>query len=78
MNLQRLLAFCQRWFLTNHHFGVRVAATTTIAGHYNANAGLDRFAATGRVAPAMKEKAIAWVSPRSAPVRSSRPAAGPG
>jgi predicted MFS family arabinose efflux permease len=48
------------WAASNHHFWVLVAATV-IAGYYNANAGLYRFAATELVAPAMKEKAISWV-----------------
>jgi predicted MFS family arabinose efflux permease len=48
------------WAATTHHFWVLVAATV-IAGYYNANAGLYRFAATELVAPAMKEKAISWV-----------------
>jgi MFS family permease len=34
---------------------------TLVAGYYNANAGLYRFAATELVAPALKEKAISWV-----------------
>jgi MFS family permease len=48
------------WAATTHHFWWLVAATV-IAGYYNANAGLYRFAATELVAPAMKEKAISWV-----------------
>ena len=32
-----------------------------LAGYYNANAGLYRFAATELVGPALKEKAISWV-----------------
>jgi len=38
-----------------------VVAATVIAGYYNANAGLYRFAATELVAPAFKERAISWV-----------------
>ena len=34
---------------------------TVIAGYYNANAGLYRFAATELVTPAFKERAISWV-----------------
>ena len=33
----------------------------SLAGYYNANAGLYRFAATELVAPAFKERAISWV-----------------
>ncbi len=44
----------------NHHFWLLVAATM-LAGYYNANAGLYRFAATELVAPAFKERAISWV-----------------
>jgi MFS family permease len=43
-----------------HSFWWLVVATL-IAGYYNANAGLYRFAATELVAPAFKEKAISWV-----------------
>ena len=38
-----------------------LTAATMLAGYYNANASLYRFAATELVAPAMKEKAISWV-----------------
>ena len=44
----------------SHHFWLLVAATM-LAGYYNANAGLYRFAATELVAPAFKERAISWV-----------------
>jgi len=38
-----------------------VVVATVLAGYYNANAGLYRFAATELVAPAFKERAISWV-----------------
>ena len=44
----------------NHQFWLLVAATL-LAGYYNANAGLYRFAATELVAPAFKERAVSWV-----------------
>jgi MFS family permease len=44
----------------NGQFWLLVFATL-VAGYYNANAGLYRFAATEIVAPAFKEKAISWV-----------------
>ena len=44
----------------SHQFWLLVAATV-LAGYYNANAGLYRFAATEIVAPAFKERAISWV-----------------
>ncbi|MES2100601.1 MAG: MFS transporter [Pseudomonadota bacterium] len=44
----------------SHNFWLLVAATV-LAGYYNANAGLYRFAATEIVAPAFKERAISWV-----------------
>ncbi|MEY4751230.1 MAG: hypothetical protein RIQ60_3444 [Pseudomonadota bacterium] len=44
----------------SHNFMLLVLATL-LAGYYNANASLYRFAATELVAPAMKEKAISWV-----------------
>jgi MFS family permease len=44
----------------SHSFGLLVAATM-LAGYYNANAGLYRFAATEVVAPRFKERAISWV-----------------
>jgi len=43
-----------------HTFWLLVGATL-LAGYYNANASLYRFAATELVAPSMKEKAISWV-----------------
>ena len=48
------------WAADRHDFWLLVAATV-VAGYYNANAGLYRFAATELAAPGMKEKAIAWV-----------------
>jgi MFS family permease len=45
---------------STHSFWLLVAATV-LAGYYNANAGLYRFAATEIVAPAFKERAISWV-----------------
>ena len=44
----------------SHQFWLLVAATM-LAGYYNANAGLYRFASTELVAPAFKERAISWV-----------------
>ena len=44
----------------SHSFVLLVAATM-LAGYYNANAGLYRFAATEVVAPRFKERAISWV-----------------
>ncbi len=44
----------------SRNFGLLVAATL-IAGYYNANAGLYRFAATELVEPAFKTRAISWV-----------------
>ncbi len=38
-----------------------VVATTVVAGFYNANAGLYRFAGPELVAPSYKEKAMSWV-----------------
>jgi MFS family permease len=38
-----------------------LVGATVLAGYYNANAGLYRFAATEIVAPAFKERAISWV-----------------
>lgn len=43
-----------------HHFWLLVAATM-LAGYYNANASLYRFAAAELVGPSMKERAISWV-----------------
>jgi MFS family permease len=48
------------WAVVSHNFWLLVAATV-VAGYYNANAGLYRFAATELVAPAFKERAISWV-----------------
>jgi MFS family permease len=48
------------WAASHHEFWWLVAGTT-LAGYYNANAGLYRFAATEIVAPAFKERAISWV-----------------
>jgi MFS family permease len=44
----------------SHNFWLLVGATV-IAGYYNANAALYRFAAIELVAPAYKERAISWV-----------------
>ena len=38
-----------------------LVAGATLAGYYNANAGLYRFAATELVEPTFKERAISWV-----------------
>lgn len=48
------------WAASSHQFWWLVAATM-MAGYYNANAALYRFAATELVAPAYKERAISWV-----------------
>jgi MFS family permease len=48
------------WAALHHHFW-GVVGGATLAGYYNANAGLYRFAATEIVAPAFKERAISWV-----------------
>jgi MFS family permease len=48
------------WAALNAHFGWLIVGAM-LAGYYNANAGLYRFAATELVAPAFKEKAISWV-----------------
>jgi MFS family permease len=48
------------WAALNAHFAWLIVGAT-LAGYYNANAGLYRFAATELVAPAFKEKAISWV-----------------
>ena len=45
---------------STHQFWLLVAATL-LAGYYNANAGLYRFAATELVEPVFKERAISWV-----------------
>ncbi len=48
------------WAASHHEFWWLVAGTL-LAGYYNANAGLYRFAATEIVAPAFRERAISWV-----------------
>jgi MFS family permease len=48
------------WSALHHQFWSLVAGTT-LAGYYNANASLYRFAATEIVAPEFKERAISWV-----------------
>lgn len=48
------------WAASAHQFWWLVAATM-MAGYYNANAALYRFAATELVAPEYKERAISWV-----------------
>jgi MFS family permease len=48
------------WAVSRQSFWLVVLATV-MAGYYNANAALYRFAATELVPPAMKEKAISWV-----------------
>jgi MFS family permease len=48
------------WAAWTQSFVLLVAATM-LAGYYNANAALYRFAATELVGPAFKEKAISWV-----------------
>lgn len=48
------------WAASSHQFWLLVASTV-VAGYYNANAALYRFAATELVAPAFKERAISWV-----------------
>lgn len=48
------------WAASSHQFWWLVAATM-VAGYYNANAALYRFAATELVEPAFKERAISWV-----------------
>ena len=48
------------WAAWQGHFWVLVAGAT-LAGYYNANAGLYRFAATELVELPFKEKAISWV-----------------
>jgi predicted MFS family arabinose efflux permease len=48
------------WAAISRNFWLLTAATV-LAGYYNANASLYRFAATELVAPSMKEKAISWV-----------------
>lgn len=48
------------WAAIHHDFWLLVGATV-VAGYYNANAALYRFAATELVAAPFKEKAISWV-----------------
>ncbi|MEO8527392.1 MAG: MFS transporter, partial [Caldimonas sp.] len=48
------------WAALNAHFWVLIAGAV-LAGYYNANAGLYRFAATELVTPPFKERAISWV-----------------
>jgi MFS family permease len=48
------------WAAISHDFWLLVGATL-VAGYYNANAGLYRFAATELVEAPFKEKAISWV-----------------
>jgi len=48
------------WSALHGHFWVLVAGAL-LAGYYNANAGLYRFAAIELVTPPFKEKAISWV-----------------
>jgi MFS family permease len=48
------------WAAWTHSFWLLCGATV-LAGYYNANAGLYRFAATELAQPAFKEKAISWV-----------------
>ncbi|HET7524692.1 MAG TPA: MFS transporter [Burkholderiaceae bacterium] len=48
------------WAATVHSFALLLVATA-LAGYYNANAQLYRFAATELVATAHKERAISWV-----------------
>jgi MFS family permease len=48
------------WAALQHDFWL-VVGGALLAGYYNANAGLYRFAATEIVAPAFKERAISWV-----------------
>ena len=48
------------WAASSHQFWLLVGATL-VAGYYNANAALYRFAAAELVAPAFKERAISWV-----------------
>ena len=48
------------WAVLHREFWLLVLGAT-LAGYYNANAGLYRFAATEIVAPAFKDRAISWV-----------------
>ena len=53
------MALCGRAALSGHFWWLVIG--TALAGHYNASAGLYRFAAVELVEPAFKEKAISWV-----------------
>jgi MFS family permease len=48
------------WAVVDRNFWL-LSAATLLAGYYNANASLYRFAAAELVGPEMKEKAISWV-----------------
>ncbi|MEP6739133.1 MAG: MFS transporter [Caldimonas sp.] len=48
------------WAASQREFWLLITGAM-LAGYYNANAGLYRFAATEIVAPAFKERAISWV-----------------
>jgi MFS family permease len=48
------------WAAMSRNFTL-LSLSTVLAGYYNANASLYRFAATELVEPALKEKAISWV-----------------
>ena len=48
------------WAALHREFWLLVVGAT-LAGYYNANAGLYRFAATEIVAPAFRDRAISWV-----------------
>jgi len=48
------------WAASTHSFWLLVGSTL-VAGYYNANAALYRFAATELVEPAFRERAISWV-----------------
>ena len=48
------------WAALHREFWLLVVGAT-LAGYYNANAGLYRFAATEIVAPTFKDRAISWV-----------------
>ncbi|MEY2687293.1 MAG: hypothetical protein RL375_1491 [Pseudomonadota bacterium] len=48
------------WAAMSRNFAL-LSSATLLAGYYNANASLYRFAATELVEPGMKEKAISWV-----------------
>ena len=57
------------WSAVHRQFWL-VVAGTMLAGYYNANAGLYRFAATEIVAPEFKERAISWVLAGASSARS--------